>query len=104
VHNIYMAIDDKLVPEDIAPLLLSEKLVWTEAPVLTGTVHYAAACQWEIPEPLKNAESKAGTTGGNSTRSMIEKLAAVNEWENAVLLIRIYPGNPPVRVIEKSKS
>ena len=95
----YMVIDDKLVPEDVAPLILSEKLDGVTGPSVDALVHFVNDAEWEIPSAVTDTERKAGIAEGNSTRIMIEKMASVNKLKKTVFQVRIYPGSPAVRVI-----
>ena len=95
----YMVIDDKLVPEDVAPLILSEKLDEATEPTVTALVHFVNDAEWKIPFVVTTAEREADITEENSTRFMIEKMATVNNLKKTVFQIRIYPGPPAVRVI-----
>ncbi len=96
----YMVIDDKLIPEDIAPLVLSEKLRGIIDPPVTVLVHFMNDPEWKVPYEITDAEKKTDMTAKHSTRIMIEKMAAGNNLKKSVLQVRIYPGSPAVRVID----
>ncbi len=99
VLNRYMVVGDKLVPEDTAALILSQKPGLRSQPALIATVRYSKDSPWEIPAAVSAAEGGSGGVRENSTRSMIEKMATLNGVERADLEIRIYPGIPVIRTI-----
>ncbi len=99
----YLVIDDKLVPEDAAPLILSEKLGGrTDLPV-EALVLFADDSPWKVPDTVTAAERGAGIPSESSARIMIEKMAAVNKLKKTVFHVRIYPEPPAVRVITRTK-
>lgn len=98
----YVVVDDKLVPSDIAPLVLTQKLQEIPDEPVSITIHHTDDGAWKIPEALTDAVRNTDGFSESFIREMAEKMVSVNGTAEADLRVRIYPGKPGVLVIDNT--
>ncbi len=104
LNSTYGVVDDKLVPEDLLPLVLSGKLKEKNAKPVVCSLEYHSTASWEIPEKLAEREkiSCPGRITVRAIRDMIRKMAAVNGVKDGFFYVSIYEGCPEILVIEQT--
>ena len=96
----YIVIDDKLIPDIISSLVLSQKLKKIHGSPVSGIIHYSYKQEWNLPERILGVNLSDCGIPESFIREMTEKMVRANGILKADLRIKIYPGVPGVLVIE----
>jgi len=98
----YVVINDRLYPDDIAPLVLEEKLNGKDVEPFIGKIHYKNVEEWEFSDSIGRMDLNEYGLSESSILQMAGKMVKVNEAGETDLGISIYPGKPGIVFINDS--